>query len=95
MNFTGWVQGVVSIATLIVGAHLAAEGQLSLGGLIACSIITSRAVAPLTQLAGLLTRYHTSSSALNALNKILEAPIEPRRTPSILSSCRGSTPVFR
>jgi ATP-binding cassette subfamily C protein LapB len=82
VNFTGWVQGVVSIATLIVGAYLAADGQLSLGGLIACSIITSRAVAPLTQVAGLLTRYHTATTALSALNKIMEAPIErePGRT---------------
>ena len=82
INFTGWVQGVVSIAVLIVGAYLAADGQLSLGGLIACSIITGRAVAPLTQLAGLLTRYHTATSALVALNKIMEAPVErePGRT---------------
>ncbi|HEV7803600.1 MAG TPA: ABC transporter transmembrane domain-containing protein, partial [Burkholderiales bacterium] len=53
INFTGWVQASVSIATLIVGAYLAAEGQLSMGGLIACSIIVGRAVAPLTQVAGL------------------------------------------
>ena len=76
INFTGWVQGVVSIATLIIGAYLAADGQLSLGGIIACSIIVGRAVAPLTQLAGLLTRYHTATSALTALNKIMEAPVE-------------------
>lgn len=82
INFTGWVQGLTSIAVLIVGAYLAAEGHLSLGGLIACSIITSRAIAPLTQLAGLLMRYHTATSALSALNKIMEAPIErePGRT---------------
>jgi ATP-binding cassette subfamily C protein LapB len=82
INFTAWVQGVVSIAVLIIGAYLAAEGQLSLGALIACSIITGRAVGPLTQLAGLLTRYHTSMSALSALNKIMDAPIErePGRT---------------
>lgn len=76
INFTGWVQGVVSIVVLIAGAYLAADGQLSLGGLIACTIITSRALAPLTQVAGLLTRYHTSTSALSALNKIMEAPVE-------------------
>jgi ATP-binding cassette subfamily C protein LapB len=35
INFTGWIQAVVSIAVLIVGAYLATEGKLSLGGLIA------------------------------------------------------------
>jgi ATP-binding cassette subfamily C protein LapB len=61
---------------LIIGAHLAAEGHLSMGALIACTIMTGRAVAPLTQLAGLLMRYHTARSALSALNKIMEAPVE-------------------
>src|SRR5207253_5535408 len=76
INFTGWVQGTISIVVLVLGAYLATEGRLSLGGLIACTIITSRAVAPLTQLAGLLTRYHSAMTALVALNKIMEAPIE-------------------
>jgi ATP-binding cassette, subfamily C, bacterial LapB len=55
---------------------MAADGKLTLGALIACTIIASRAVAPLTQLAGLLTRYHTATTALTALNKIMEAPVE-------------------
>jgi ATP-binding cassette subfamily C protein LapB len=76
LNFTSWVQGCVSIVVLIVGAYLASEGRLSLGGLIACAIITGRAVQPLTQLAALLTRYHSAMTALAALNKIMEAPVE-------------------
>ncbi|MGZ8203142.1 MAG: type I secretion system permease/ATPase, partial [Burkholderiales bacterium] len=82
LNFTGWVQGMTGVAVLIVGAYQVTEGKLTLGGLIACTIIASRAVAPLTQLAALLTRYHTASTALTALNKIMEAPIErePGRT---------------
>ncbi len=76
INFTGWVQGTVSIAVLITGAYLATDGKLSLGALIACTIITSRAVGPLTQVAGLLTRYHSAMTALVALNKIMQAPVE-------------------
>jgi ATP-binding cassette subfamily C protein LapB len=76
LHFTGWVQASTGIAVLIVGAYLAADGKLTLGALIACTIIASRAVAPLTQLAGLLTRYHTATTALSALNKIMEAPVE-------------------
>jgi ATP-binding cassette subfamily C protein LapB len=76
LHFTGWIQAAAGIAVLIVGAYLAADGKLTLGALIACTIIASRAVAPLTQLAGLLTRYHTATTALTALNKIMEAPVE-------------------
>ena len=76
LHFTGWVQAATGIAVLIIGAYQAAEGKLTLGALIACTIIASRALAPLTQLAGLLTRYHTATTALSALNKIMEAPVE-------------------
>jgi ATP-binding cassette subfamily C protein LapB len=82
LNFTGWIQAMTGVVVLIVGAYLASDGRLTLGGLIACTIIAGRAVAPLTQLAALLTRYHTASTALGALNRIMEAPVErePGRT---------------
>jgi ATP-binding cassette subfamily C protein LapB len=82
LNFTGWIQAMTGVIVLIVGAYLAADGKLTLGALIACTIIAGRAVAPLTQLAALLTRYHTASTALSALNRIMEAPVErePGRT---------------
>ena len=82
LNFTGWVQAMTGVVVLIVGAYLAADGKLTMGALIACTIIAGRAVGPLTQLASLLTRYHSSATALNALNRIMEAPVErePGRT---------------
>jgi ATP-binding cassette, subfamily C, bacterial LapB len=88
LNFTGWVQAVTGVAALVAGAYLAADGKLTLGALIACTIITGRAVAPLTQLAGLLTRYHTATSALNALNRIMEAPVEREPGKSFVSRPR-------
>ncbi len=88
INFTGWIQAGVAVAVLIVGVYLAAENKLTLGGLIACTIITSRAVAPLAQIAGLLTRYYTAMSALNALNKIMEAPVERERGQTFVSRPR-------
>jgi ATP-binding cassette, subfamily C, bacterial LapB len=88
LNFTSWVQAVTGVAALIIGAYLAADGKLTLGALIACTIITGRAVAPLTQLAGLLTRYHTATSALNALNRIMEAPVEREPGKSFVSRPR-------
>lgn len=82
IHFTGFVQLVTSLATIIVGVYLIADNQLTMGALIACNIIAGRAMAPLAQVAGLLTRFHQSMSALQALNKIMEAPVErpPERT---------------
>jgi ATP-binding cassette subfamily C protein LapB len=76
VNFSAWVQAVTSIATLAVGVYQASANQLTTGTIIACSIISGRALAPLGTVASLMTRYHQSSSALEALNKIMDAPRE-------------------
>ena len=76
IHFAAFVQLSVSLATIVVGVYLIAGNRLTVGGLIACSIIASRAIAPFGQIAGLLTRYHQAMSALNALNRIMQAPVE-------------------
>jgi len=79
IHFAAFVQLSVSLVTIIVGVYLIADNQLTVGGLIACNIIASRAIAPLAQVAALLTRYHQAMSALVALNRIMEAPVERPR----------------
>lgn len=88
VNFALWVQAVVAVAVLIVGVYLAADARLTMGGIIACVTLTGRAVGPLTQLASLLTRYHTAMSALSALNRIMQAPVERAAGQSFVSRPR-------
>lgn len=88
IHFAGWVQAIVGITVLIVGVYLAAESRLTLGGLIACTIVAGRAVGPLGQIAGLLTRYHGAMSALAALNRIMQAPVEREAGRSFISRPR-------
>jgi ATP-binding cassette subfamily C protein LapB len=84
VNFSGWVQTMVGMATLAVGVYLVGENQLTTGALIACTIIAGRALAPLSIVASLLTRYHQSMSALAALNTIMDAPRERPRDRSFV-----------
>ena len=84
VNFSAWVQMMVGVGTLAVGVYLVGENQLTTGGLIACTIIAGRALAPLATVASLLTRYHQSMSALAALNKIMDAPRERPRDRSFV-----------
>jgi len=84
VNFSAWVQAMVGIATLAVGVYLVGENRLTTGALIACTIIAGRALAPLSIVASLLTRYHQSMSALAALNKIMDAPRERPRDRSFV-----------
>ena len=76
MNSAMWVQQTVNIAIVVLGVYLIGEGELSMGGLIACSMLSSRALAPVGQVAGLLTQYHNAATALTSLNDILSRPVE-------------------
>ena len=75
-NIAMWVQQTVNVAVVVVGVYLIADGGLTLGGLIACSMLSSRAMAPIGQVAGLLTQYHNAATALQSLDGILEQPVE-------------------
>ena len=84
-------QQLVVISVIVIGVYLIGAGQLSLGGLIACSMLGSRALAPMGQIAGLMTQYHNAMTALQALDQIVSRPVERPRGARFLSrqSFRG------
>src|SRR5688572_2950673 len=53
--------------------------HMTTGALIAASMLTSRAMAPLGQIAGLIIRFHQSFTSLKGLNKLMELPVERPR----------------
>lgn len=75
-NFASWVQQTVGVVIIIIGVYLIVDGKLTQGALIACYMISTRALAPIAQVAGLLTQYYQASSALNLLNQTVEAEQE-------------------
>ena len=76
MNLALWVTQSVNVALIVVGVYLIIDNQLTMGGLIACSMLSSRAMAPIGQVAGLLTQYHHATTAFSSLNTILGQPTE-------------------
>ncbi len=75
-NGAQWTQHTVAVAIIIIGVYMLIEGQLTQGGLIAAYLLSSRAMAPISQAAGLLAQYHHSSTAMESLNEIMERPVE-------------------
>jgi len=71
-----WAQHTVGVSIIVLGVFLLMDGLLSMGGLIAAYLISSRAMAPISQTAGLLMQYHQASTALEALNRIMALPVE-------------------
>lgn len=76
INSATFVQQIASVLVVLMGMYLVADGSLSIGGLIACVILSGRALAPIGQVANLLTRYHHASGALKTLDDIMSKPIE-------------------
>ncbi len=70
------IQQLVNVAVVIAGVYLIGDGKLSMGGLIACTMLTSRAVAPLGQMVGLLMQYHNAKVALASLEQVMQNPVE-------------------
>ncbi len=66
-----------SVLVIVVGVYLIRAGELTMGGLIAVNILATRAIAPWTQAASLLTNYQQMKIGLQSLN-ILMAKEEER-----------------
>jgi ATP-binding cassette subfamily C protein LapB len=76
INVALWTQQLVTVSIIITGVYLISAGELSLGGLIAATMLSNRAMAPLGQTAGLLTQFHNAKAALTALNEVMAQPVE-------------------
>ena len=76
LNSTVLVQQMAGVVMIVCGVYMIIAGSLSMGGLIACYMLGTRALAPLTQIAGLLTRYQQARVTLNSVNQMMELPQE-------------------
>ncbi len=78
VGFSVFITQFVTVAMVVWGVHLIAAGELTMGGLIGSNILAGRAMAPLMQMAGLITRYQNSRISLDALNTLMSLPSEDR-----------------
>lgn len=76
VNLSMFAQNITIVGVMIVGVYQIGEQNLTMGGLIACSILSGRAMGPLTQVVSLLTRLNQSLESLTRLNQLIQLPIE-------------------
>ena len=69
-------QQLCYVGVLIVGVFEISNGNLTIGGLIACTMLVSRTIAPVNQMAGVLVRWQHVKVALEGLDELMNAPIE-------------------
>jgi ATP-binding cassette subfamily C protein LapB len=78
MNFAQFMQQLVSVLVVIAGVYLLIANQISMGAIIAASMLAGRAMAPFGQVAGLLMQFHNAKSGLASISTHMQtAPERP------------------
>ncbi len=65
-----------TVAVVVYGVYLIQNMELTMGGLIATVILSSRAISPLGQVASLVANYEHTKTAYKNLNDIMKLPID-------------------
>jgi ATP-binding cassette subfamily C protein LapB len=75
-SVTSFLMQLSNVAILVAGVYMIKDLELSMGGLIAVVILSSRALAPMGQVASLSANYEHTKTAFNTLNNIMQLPDE-------------------
>ncbi len=76
MNGAATLTQLVNLLIVIAGVYLINERWLTMGGLIACTMLAGRAMAPLGQVVGLLMQFENAKTALAGLETTMTTPGE-------------------
>lgn len=91
INFASAAQLIVYAGVVVMGVFKVADHSLTTGGLVACSMLASRAVAPLGQIANLLSRLTSTQTAYRQINAFMAIPIEgPAREGLKMGALKGA-----
>ena len=83
-NVAQTVQQLVQIAVVAAGAWLVKDGLFGYGAIIACTILSGKALGPIAQLSQLLVRLNQIRVSYDALNELMAQPIEHPKGHSFL-----------
>jgi len=75
-HMTVSLQQIGYVALVALGAYMVSENQLTLGALIACTIINGRALSPIAQLPGLMVQWEHARAAIQGLDRLISLPNE-------------------
>ena len=76
---TAWtqkIQGLTFAIVVLVGCFAVMDGEMTTGALVACSILSSRMLAPISQLTGVLGRLQQAKVAKKGLDELMKKPVD-------------------
>ncbi len=82
-KITGWlnawtqkIQGLTYAIVVLVGCFAVMKGDMTTGALVACSILSSRMLAPISQITGVLGRWQQAKVAKEGLDELMKKPVD-------------------
>lgn len=76
MSWTQEVQGIVYALVLALGSYLVMQGDMTTGALVASSILASRMISPLAQMASVFSRWQSAKVARKGLDELMSRPVD-------------------
>lgn len=76
VNISNLAQQISNVVIVIFGVYKIIEGELTVGALIACTILAGRALAPMGQVSAIFTRYYQSMQAFQSINQVMQLPTD-------------------
>ncbi|WAH60271.1 type I secretion system permease/ATPase [Pseudomonas silvicola] len=94
-NGTLFIQQFAGMAVIVAGVYTIIAGNLSVGALVASYMLSSRVLAPLGQIAGLITRYQQAQLTMVSTDALMALPQErdPRQRPLERTQLQGALAV--
>jgi len=83
-NVATLLQQSASIIIVLFGMYMVQDGTLTMGALIAAVIMGGKAIAPVGQIASLITRFHTVRGSMKTLNGIMDTDVDRPDTKNFL-----------
>lgn len=73
---TAFLVQINTVTVVVMGVYMIKEMDLTMGGLIASVILSSRAIAPMGQVVGLAASYEQTKTAYKTIENIMQMPVE-------------------
>ena len=76
VNIATFIQQAAAVFVILCGMYMVQSGSLTMGALIACVVLSGRALTPVASIANLMSRYHQAIMSLKTLNMVMSKPVE-------------------
>lgn len=70
------IQNLTYVAVILVGCFAVIDGDMTTGALVACSILSSRMLAPISNLTSILVRWQNAKVAKQGLDELMKKPVD-------------------